>query len=191
MKEESARAETWRMAVILIAAIVVMIAGVTNALLSLSSRGNPLSDNDIYQTDYGPTTSVSPGRNSGDSWISGFPVHPYSVIHLWVNSTGQVFIKIADPVGSVLQETYAPCNFSCFATIGGSYEVTIMVSAANVTVTETFDAQRLPMPASQSDLEHFREAALISIILIGISSAVSMVSIALLLVGNDRRKKAV
>jgi hypothetical protein len=189
MMDSNAHMRTRLLAALLIVAAIVVCVAMANALLALTSTGNPLADNTTYGTEYGPNISITPNRDPGDSWTTGYPVHAYSVIHFWVNATGETFVTIVDPVGVVVHETYAPCNFTCFAVIDGYYEETVSVNATNVTVTETSIVERLPAPASQSDFEALRETSLMSIALIGFASAISMVSFATLLLRIDRKFK--
>ncbi len=187
MVDSNAHMRTRLLAALLIVTAIVVCVAMVNALLALTSTGNPLADDTTYSTEYGPNISITPNRDPGDSWTTGYGVHAYSLIHFWVNATGETFVTIVDPVGVVVHETYAPCNFTCFAAIGGFYEEIVSVNATNVTVTETSIVERFPAPASQADLQALRETSLMSIALIGVASATSMVSFAALLLRIDRR----
>ena len=191
MVEEKSRGPTHlTMAVVMVA--VCMVAGTAAyAAFVLSSSGRPLSDDETYSTEYGPTTSVLPNRDPGLSPSSGFGVHPYSVLHLLVNTTGPTSIVVSDPVGFIILNTSAPLNFSYFAVIGGYYTVTYTPLAYNITITETFSVERMELPASQADLESLRGVFIISTALMAIAFLAAMLSIVYLLVGLDRRMKGV
>jgi len=177
--------------VVVIAAICIAAASAIYASLALNSSQSPLSDDDTYSTEYGPTTSVMPGRDPGLSPSTGYPVHPYSTINLLVNTTGPTSIVVSDPVGFVILNSSAPCNFSYFAVIGGYYTATYTPLAYNITITETFSVERMELPASQTDLENMRGVLIISTALTTIAFLAAVLSIIYLLVGLEKRMRGI
>ena len=177
----------WTVATIAVS-ICLAVAGLVYGLV-VAFSGTPLSDDLTYSDEFGPDVTVHPGLDPGDSPTTGYPVHPYSILHLWVNATGGVNVIVNDSVGQVIYDGSTPLNLSYFAVAGGYYEVTLLPMESNVTVMQTLIVERLPAPASQSELNALRVGTLISLTLLAVAFLVSVLSIAYHLATIGRRPK--